>query len=185
MSDALPRVTQVLAALGLGPDFGAVAPAVLEAALARGTALHALIEAHAYGYLDEREITPGVAPYFSGYLKFLVESGHEPIASEFEVVHPTWRYVGHPDRLGWLTGRRCLLDWKSGEAVDLIAAGYQLAAYRLAWNASHPTEPVDLTAVLQLREDGTYRYHDVNAVDYEQVWLAALVVYHARQERGR
>jgi hypothetical protein len=181
----LPRVTDILAAVGLGPDLGPVPAVVLEAARARGTAVHALIEAHHYGYLEDGSITPETAPYFSAYLKFLADSGHEPIRSEFEVVHAAWGYRGHPDRLGWLSGRRILLDWKTAEAPELPPAGLQLAAYRLAWNAMHPTEPVDLVAVLQLKADGTYRYHDLAPATYEDTFLAAVLVYRARQERGR
>ena len=179
----LPRVSEILAAVGLGPDFGPVPPAVLEAARARGTAVHSLIEAHHYGYLDESAITAEVAPYYSAYLKFLAESGHEPTSSEFEVVHPAWHYVGHPDRLGWQLGKRGITDWKTGETVDLPAAGRQLAAYRLAWNALHPTEPVEWLAVVQFKADGTYRFHEITAAEHEPVFLAACVVYRAQKER--
>lgn len=181
----LPRVTDILADVGLGPDLSRVPAAVLAAARARGSAVHALPEAHHYGYLDLVDITPEAAPYFGGYLKFLADSGHEPIRSEFEVIHPAWHYRGHPDRVGWLTGRRVLLDWKTAEVIELAPCGLQLAGYRLAWNAMHPTEPVDLTAVVQLKADGTYRYHDLAPAAYEDTFLAAVLVYRARQERTR
>ncbi len=180
----LPRVTAILHAVGLAPDFSRVDPAVLEAARARGVAVHAAIEAHQYGYLDQ-PIDLETAGYFYAYLKFLSDSGHEPIVSELEVIHPMWGYVGHPDRVGWLSGRRVLLDWKTGEAVDLDAAGRQLAGYRLAYHAMHPETPIDAVAVVQLREDGTYRYHEITRLPHhEQVFLAALVVYQAQQRKG-
>jgi len=183
VSESLPRVTRILEAVGLGPDFGAVAPAVLEAARARGKAVHALLEAHAYGYLEDSDVTADLAPYYSAYLKFLTESGHEPIRSECEVIHPGWGFRGHPDRVGWLNGRRIVLDWKTAESVDLPPAGRQLAGYRLAWNAMHPTEPVDGIAVVQLKADGTYRFHEVSAAEHEPVFLAAVVVYRAQHRR--
>jgi hypothetical protein len=179
----LPRVTDILADVGLGPDLSRVPAGVLEAARGRGTAVHALIEAHHYGYLEDAAITPEAAPYFSGYLKFLAESGHEPLRSEFEVVHPAWAYRGHPDRVGWLNGRRIIPDWKCTDSVDLPPARLQLTGYRLAWNAMHPTEPVDLLAVVQLRPDGTYAFHDLAPQD--DLFLAAVLVYRARQERRR
>lgn len=181
MSD-LPRVTSILEAVGLGPDLSMVPEDVLTAAQARGTAVHAAIEAHHYGYLEEAAITPVIAPYFSAYLKFLAESGHEPIHSEIEVTHPAWRYRGHPDRIGWLQGHRALFDFKSGAAAG---AEYQVAAYIEAWNAEHPSEPITSGFIVPLRSDGTYRLIEVDLAHATQVWLAAVVVYQARKERTR
>jgi hypothetical protein len=180
---SLPRVTEILRVVGLGPTFIGVDESVLEAARARGSAAHAAIEADHYGY--GAEVAPEIAPYLDAYRKFVAESGHEAVASERAIIHPTWQYVGHIDRVGWLIQKRCLLDWKMVESVDLVCAGYQLAGYRLAWNAQHPTEPVDLTAVVQFRKDGTYRFHDVNAAEHEPVFLAAVTVYRALKENGR
>ena len=180
---ALPSVTHILKEVGLGPEFDFVDPVTLEAACLRGTAVHEAIEAHAYGYLDEATLSPIAAPYLDGYKKFLSESGHEPIATEIEVIHPSWGYIGHLDRVGWLIGKRAILDFKTPESLDLKPAGYQLALYRLAWNAQHPDQPVDVIGVLQLKSDGTYRFHDLNPAVYEQVALAAVIVYRARKER--
>lgn len=185
MAESLPRVTEVLQAVGLAPDFSAVPPDVLATAQKRGTAVHEAVEALAYAYLDEAAVDPEIAPYLAAYRRFVTESGHEAIASEVEVVHPTWQYVGHLDRVGWLLKHRVILDWKSGDTIDLYAAGFQLAAYRLAWNATHPDQPVAGAAVVQLKADATYRYHEIAAVDFEQGFLAAVVVYRAQQGRPR
>ena len=179
----LPSVTHILNAVGLGPDLSRVAPDVLEQAQRRGSAVHAVIEANHYGVLDPIALTPEITPYYLAYRRFVDESQHEAIGSEIEVVHPRWGYIGHLDRVGWLRQRRGIWDWKSGE-FDALAAGYQLAGYKLAWNASHPTEPVELTAVVQLRNDTTYRYHDMDATTYEQTFLAAVVVYRALKEKA-
>lgn len=183
MSEEWPRVTHILTAVGLGPDFSGVSEADLSAARDRGTAVHAAIEAHAYGYLDEDAVAPAVAPYLSAYRKFLSESGHEPIASEVVVSHPSWRYRGHVDRVGWLAGVRTLLDWKSGDSVDLQAAALQVTGYVLAWNARRPAEPVQAAAIVNLRSDGTYRLREVVTAEHEQTFLAAVLVYRAQQER--
>jgi hypothetical protein len=180
-----PRVTAILASCGLGPDLAMVSPETLALAADRGSRVHALIEADHYGYLDEAEITSDVAAYFSAYRKFLAESGHEPIASEIEVRHPDWRFRGHVDRVGWLAARRALIDWKCVASVDERAAALQLAGYRCAWQAMHPTEPTEITAVVQLRADGTYRFHEVDAREQEHVFLAAVTVYNARKDLGR
>lgn len=185
MGAMFPRVTDILDAAGLGPDLSRVSPAVLEAARMRGHAVHALIEADAYGYLDQAAVTDEVAPYFAAYKRFMKESGHDAVASEFEVVHDVLRYVGHPDRLGWLVGVRMILDWKTGDTVEIRSAARQLAAYRLAWNHMHPAQPVEALAVVQLRSDATYRFHEIEIGERERaerVFLAALTVIHARQE---
>lgn len=180
MSTEFPRVTAILDAVGLGPDLSMVPDDVLTAAMDRGTALHRAIEAHAYGYLDEADITPGIAPYFDAYVKFLAESGHEPIASEVEVRHSAWRYRGHPDRIGWLNGQRVVIDFKSGGAAG---AEYQVAAYAEAWNDMRPTERIAAGCTLQLRSDRSYRLTEVDLAHATQVWLAAVVVHQARTKR--
>lgn len=182
---SLPRVTAILEAAGLGPDFSGVPPAVLEAARARGTAVHEAIEAIVYNFLDESALAEDVLPRVAAYRRFVKESGYETTHTEIAVAHPAWRYCGHPDTVGWLLGHRLILDWKNSDSLELMPAGYQLAGYRLAWNAEHPTEPVNAIAVVQLKGDGTYRYHEVAAAEAEPVFLAAVTVYHARTEMGR
>jgi len=176
----LPRVSEILAEAGLGPTFDGASPAVLKAARDRGVKVHAAIEAHHYGY--PFQLAEYGEPYYNAYLKFLAETGHEPIISEAEVIHPAWKYVGHPDRIGWLTGRRGIIDYKCSDAPDLTAAGRQLAGYFLAWNAAHPTIAVQWAGVLQLKRAGVYRFHDITPVlpHHEKVFLAALVVYRER-----
>lgn len=182
MQAALPRVTVILKAVGLGPDLSVVAPAVLEAARQRGIAVHEAIEAAVYGYLEPESIDPTLAPYLDAWLKFVAESGFQPIAAEFEVRHPLWRYCGHPDVLGWLLGKRFILDVKTGDAAG---AEYQVAAYVEAWNAERPAETVAGGAILHLRADGMYRFDEVTLPAAVPVWYAAVVVYRAQQEGHR
>ncbi len=186
MGSTFPRVTHILEAAGLGPDFSGVPRPVLEAARERGKLVHAAIEAHHYGLTPE--VPPFAAPYYAAYLKFLADTGHEPIISEFEIEHPTWRFCGHPDRVGWLVRQRALHDWKCTDALVLKPVARQLAGYRLAWNAAHPQEPVTLCVAVQFKSDGTYRVHelDLDAADDtgfspEHQFLASVVVYHARE----
>ncbi len=178
MSD-WPRVTAILDAAGLAPTFPFVAPDVLDAARERGTALHRAIEADHYGYAVD---IPGpVAPFMDAYRKFVAESGHEPIASEIVVREARWRFCGHVDRVGFLNGRRYLLDWKSGQSVDLLAATWQVSGYVMAWEAEHPTEPIHSAGIVQFREDGSYRCYEVDPRAGAKVFLAALVVYRAKE----
>lgn len=180
MGSTFPRVTEILAATGLGPDFSRVPADVLEAARDRGIEVHAAIEALVYGYLDEESVSTVAAPYLDAYRKFVAESGYEAKYAEIEVTHPAWRYQGHPDSVGFLVGRRVLIDFKSGGAEGVE---YQLAGYRAAWNAERPSEPVEAVAALMLRRDRTYRFIEHSADDAEPIFYAATTVWHARQRR--
>jgi hypothetical protein len=181
MGAELPRVTDILRDTGLGPDLSRIPADVLESARDRGQLVHAAIEALVYGYLDEAEVAPIAAPYLDAYRKFVVESGYEAKYAEVEVVHSSWGYRGHPDGVGFLMGRRILIDFKSGGAEGVE---YQLAAYRAAFNAQHPTEPVEAVAALMLRRDSSYRFIEHAWADAEPVWLAAVTVFKARQRRA-
>lgn len=177
----LPRVTAILDAVGLGPDLSHIYPVTLEVARARGTEVHRLIEADVYGYLDPAEVAPAYAGYLDAWRKFVAEAKFEPIKAEFEVTHKAWQYVGHPDVMGWLDGRRCIPDCKTGTTEG---AEYQVAAYVFAYNDEHPTAKAEVGAVLEMRENGTYRFTEVDLKAATQVWLAALVVYRAQKGRA-
>lgn len=177
----LPRVTEILRAVGLGPDLSHVPTEILDGARKRGTAVHEAIEAITYGYFEEDALDVEHRPYVDAYRKFLKESGYEVIAAEVEVVNAEWGYRGHPDSVGWLLSHRTILDAKTG---DDGGAEFQLAGYVEAWNAEHPTEPVTAAAVLHLRPNGTYRYDEIELPGARPVWYAAVTVYKAqpRQE---
>mgnify|MGYP001573397303 FL=1 len=157
-----------------------VAHDVLAAGTARGAAVHALIEAQHYGYLDEADVAPEHAPYLAAYRKFLAESKCEPIACEIEVVDPNWCYRGHPDLIGWLLGNRIVIDVKTGDASG---GEYQVAAYGAAWTAERPTEPVKAGAILHLRADATYRFEEIEMAPALDVFHAAVIVHRAQQGR--
>jgi hypothetical protein len=175
-----PRVTEILRATGLAGDFSRIPVPVLEAARVRGVAVHEAIEALVYHYEGE-PLAADEVPYVGAYERFVKDSGFDPIACEIEVIHAAWGYRGHPDLVGWLVSKRAILDVKTG---DQTGAAYQLAAYRLAWNAEHPTEPVEVIAVLELRDHGDppYRLHEIESAGAERVWLAAMIVFQAQQE---
>lgn len=175
----LPRATHILRAVGLGPDLSMVPAGVLEAARQRGDAVHQAVEGLTYGY--DVDVPAAAAPYVDGFKKFLVDSSFQPIASEIRVVHPTWRYQGHPDVVGWLHGHRGVLDVKTGAADG---AAYQVGMYVDAWTAERPTEPATWGAILHLRDDGTYQFDEVDLPAARPVWQAAVIVYAAHPRRA-
>ena len=182
---SLPSVTQILRAVGLSSTYAGVPKEVLEHARLRGQGLHLAIQYHHEGTLDAESLHPEIQPGFRAYLDFLADTGHRAMVSEPELIHPAWQYIGHPDRVGWLGKDRVILDWKHVAKVDLKAGRLQLAAYRMAWNALHPTEPVSRCFLVHLatNSDGKARLHDVTDPGADQIFLAALVVFRELQRR--
>ncbi len=186
MSPTVPSVTQVLEDVGLGPAYSSSIPGqVMVKAARRGSALHEAIRYHHEGDLEEESLHPELAPGFHAYLRFLAETDHRPIASELELVHPTWHFIGHPDRVGWHRDERVLIDWKYTADFDREYVRLQLAGYRILWNDTHPLEPVSRVFGLHLRKDGTYSLHDLTDSNAPQEFLAALMVWRARERRRR
>ena len=179
MSD-LPRVTAILAAVGL-LNFSRVPGNQLAIGQARGTATHAVIEAEFYGY-DVPSAPADAGPRLAAYTTFVRESGYRVECMEFEVVHAAQSYCGHPDSRGFLFGRRGIVDIKTGMLGPVI---YQLGGYRAAWNAMAPQTPVEWIAAVQLRADGTYRFHEVDITEAEAKWYAALTVYRDVPRNGQ
>lgn len=189
MTERLPRVSEILEACGLGVQFPMPAGR-REWYLARGSALHKAIELDAAGELDETSVHSEIAPGLDAYRKFVAATGHTPlilpggqIASELELCHPRWRYMGHPDRVGWVNGNLSLLDWKS--SVDPKYVSLQLAAYGLLWRDAHPDHPLQEFLAVRLGFDGTWSIHQIDPRQHEQTFLAAVVLYRALEERGR
>ena len=180
-----PSVTEILQAVGLAPDLSMVKPDVLAWASARGTALHRAIELHTKGTLDYDSLHPEIIPALKAYLDFVHDSGHEAIASELELVHPTWGFMGHPDRVGTLAKLEdlVLIDWKMTASFSTNYVRHQLAGYRLLWNANNPDRPVRKCFGLHLKKDGRYTLHDVSDPEAEQAFLAAVVVWKAQRRK--
>ena len=177
----LPSVTTVLKLTGLGPDFSGIPESIMAVARARGSAVHAAIEMHGYGVRDDPPAE--IAPYLSGYEKFLADTGHTSLVSEVVVMSARWRYLGHVDRIGWQANQRWLIDWKSAESLSIKPVALQLAGYRIAWNELHPKEQIAVTAAVQLKRDGTYRLHVIDTQPVEHIFQAACVVVHAQGGR--
>ncbi len=181
---AAPSVTEVLDALGLGPELSKADPVAVAYAQHRGSGLHLAIRYHHEGDLLEASLHPAVRPGYLAYLDFLRETEHEPIASELELLHEAWRFTGHPDRVAWHRKReRALFDWKYVAALDLDYVRLQLAGYRLLWNGQHPTEAVARCFAVQFLPKGGYKLHDVTDPNADQIFLGALLVWREKHRR--
>jgi hypothetical protein len=101
-----PSITQVT---GMLSDVSRIPKQVLEAAGARGRAVHAACESLNKGVAPL--ISPEYKLYFNGYKKFLSETAYKPIKnmSEVMIVSMKYRYAGRLDQLyslakAWLIG---------------------------------------------------------------------------------
>ncbi len=185
MRGLFPSVTEILQSVGLAPDLTMVKPEVLAWASARGTALHRAIELHDKGTLDMDSLHPEIIPALKAYLDFVHDSGHEAIASELELIHPTWGFCGHPDRVGTLAKLEdlVLIDWKFTASFDKPYVTLQTAGYAALWDANYPDRPIRKCFGLHLRKNGTYNLHDVSDPEARQTFMAAVVVYKAQRQR--
>lgn len=186
---ALPSVTQVLAANGLGGDFSHVSPAVLEHARQRGTAVHAAAHYLDEGDLDEATVDPEIRPYLEAWQAFKVARRVELLALEQRVACPLYRFAGTIDRVARVPGIRgeVLIDLKTNTPHG---AAYQLAGYKLL--AQH-LRPVVTTSVFL--ERWAVELHPERAVPYtiheyrnsrdRDIFLAALTLTHERARLGR
>jgi hypothetical protein len=126
---------------------------MLEAAAARGTAVHKATE--------ELDKTGGVivdddyAAYVQAYAAFLHE--HEAVweLTEHSLWHPEHRYAGTIDRYGLIDGERVLVDLKTVYTVHKVLYGASLNLYRRI--LEHRGYIVERLAILHLKRDGSYK----------------------------
>ncbi len=77
--------------------------------------------------LDEEALDPMIAPYLEAWRIFRKESGFEPIAIEYRILCPVYRYAGTLDRVGLVGHDAVLVDIKTGNPP--ASAALQMAAY--------------------------------------------------------
>jgi hypothetical protein len=145
----IPSVTQVLRPLS---NFGVVAPDVLSAAMAFGTAAHMACELHDTGMLDYSTLDPALAPYLQAWQRFCADHAVEWELIEERVYSGTHKYAGTLDRYGKVAGKACVIDIKTG-SVLYPSTGPQLAAYK---NAIPGAPPMTTRMAVQLKSDGNY-----------------------------
>lgn len=176
-----PSVTEVIPAF-LKPDLSMVPADVLELARNRGRALHRAIELHERDDLIESTLHPQIRPGFEAYLRFKRETGFRYERGEFEVRSYRWRYVGHPDALGWFGPIRGIVDVKYvasfGRAYREYTALQTIGGYAPAWDEEHPGEPIGRCYALWIRMDGEYRTVRLEKPNARMVFQACLVVHH-------
>jgi hypothetical protein len=107
---------------------------ILEKARRVGAEVHTQI--HLY-HLVQAPFDPSssaVEGCLRAYERFLSTSGYVPIETEMSAVHPLYRYAGTLDSVGFLNGRRSLIDLKATSIVHRESVEIQTAAYKELWD---------------------------------------------------
>lgn len=180
----VPSVTQIIKQAGLGTDYTAIPPDVLEKARRRGVAVHSICEAIDNGN-DDPFLEPDYRGYATSYERFIQETGYKSEATEIKLHHPKLYYAGCADMLGTIGGQRCVIDRKSTRMIDGTATSVQVAAYRGALMALYPETPIDAVMALHLRPDGIYQIHYYDADEAWDVFQAALRIYQYKNRSKR
>lgn len=146
----------------------------------RGIYVHQAAAMFDRGTLDWESLDPVLVPYMEAYRDFLVQSGlvSQPWTHiEHHVEDPVLGYVGALDR----ANDGMTVDLKTGVAEWWVAV--QIAAYRRCLPHSHKRTQF----VLELRDDGTYRFTPTSDLarmsdrEAEKLWLSVLHVAQARR----
>ena len=167
--EELPRVTDILAAAGLLPDYGRWDPK--HKGIAKGTAVDYGCQLLFKGYkLEDLDVDPRILPELQSLDLWIKATGFMAVAVQQEV-RSKLGYVGHVDVLSVDT----VVDSKSGEPAPWHRA--QTAAYFLALNEDDENW-MQHRGSLYLRKNGEiakYKHHDDRA-DFG-VFLSALKLY--------
>lgn len=150
--------------------YGEIDPIALDRAAERGTAIHSFLEE-----LDRNgtvEVPSEYDGYIAAYLKFREE--HDVEWREIEWMVHTDKYAGRIDRYGYVDGKPCIVDFKTTSRITRAHEVLYTAAqslYRMAVN----DRPVDMSYILQLKSDGTYKFISLN---YDTALASACIILH-------
>lgn len=169
----VPNVTTILDGVGIGEIVG-VNGAVLEAARARGTAVHAACADFDRGGLDITSYPQACFPYIEAYIKFTQDTGFEPTLIECKVLSEKYGYCGTLDRVGDLQGVETEIDLKTGSVGP--AAGPQTAAYSEGADESYGIRPKRRFALVL--NPGRYELVPLTDPNDWKIFMAALTVHH-------
>lgn len=115
-----------------------------------GTAAHSMVEASIRGThpamaQDFINLSPEdrvkAMNAFSMYEEWASQSSLVIVQQEMYLVSEKHRFGGTPDAIGEISGKLCLVDWKTSNGVysDYLL---QLAAYRVLWDENNPDRPL-------------------------------------------
>jgi len=151
----VPSVTQILKAVW--PE---IWPWASEFAMERGRKVHQAAHLWILGDLDSKRLSPYIAGFVAGAIRFLQETGFEfaqidgSPASECRMYSSIYDYAGTADWIGTYQRKSAVIDLKTGEPG--WACGPQTWAYSQQWQEM-TGEVVRQRFGLHLYDDGTYQ----------------------------
>jgi hypothetical protein len=187
---AVPSVTQVLEAAGLGVDYSAVAPSVLRHARERGLHIDRCCDLYDENDLDWRSVHPEAQPYVEAWARFRQAEGYQPQASQPRLYHPDYGYAGTPDTVGMVGREWAVLDRKATTKLS-VTYGCQLGGYAVpglyvaeeAGEIAPVPWPTPARAVVWLKPDASYQVVPYQSADDVAAFLGALALWRWRQAR--
>lgn len=137
----------------LGRD-GIDSDAALNEAKARGTAVHAALEAW---NLERKVLVPGGphAGYIEALRSALLDLRPEVTSAEGMVASVEHRYAGRFDFTARIKGHHVLVDLKTSKRINPLSMYLQLEGYEVA-RREMGLDPTDYRLVLQVGADGSY-----------------------------
>lgn len=177
----VPSVTEAMKIVGLGSEFGMVAPDVLETARKRGELVHQLTELIDLGHLSATDaVDDEVQGYVNAYLQFKRDAGFEVSAVEKVVVNTSHRYAGTIDRVG-----RCKKLTQTGRRVlDIKCVAQVSPATRLQVAGYAEAEDLPLWSSLQLFPNGRYKHVEYSEPSDKYDFLSCVRVAHFKLAHG-
>lgn len=100
---------------------------------------------------------------FQNYVEWWNAQGLECVGSEVGIVSEKHRFGGTIDRVArkTKTGKLWLIDTKTSKGI-FPEHRYQQAAYKEAWDETHPDDPIDETFIIRLdKETGGIDFHSL------------------------
>lgn len=190
--EQLPSTTTVLRDSGLIRLDG-VPAFILEAALKRGTAVHALVHYYNEGDLDWSSVDDAYRPYLEAWVRFVEERRVRALLCEHRLASRRHRVCGTLDLLCEMDAEGWLIDFKTGNPED-VAADLQTGCYlgmAMEWAVEDPQLRVVMKqftrwrrASVRLMRTGSFRITEyIDPRDYTAFQTLA-AAWHIRHERG-
>lgn len=154
----LPSVTQLIRFIS-SEFYNQIDPVTLHKAADRGTRVHEAIE-----LIDQGIWTPiedDTAGYIEAYQRWKTDFEPEIIATEWRGYHRSMLYAGTVDKIATLPKQgedMAIVDIKTSAAYIPFLVDVQLAGYAQMIE-SWPGMKIDSTWGLQLKADGSYKFH--------------------------
>ena len=166
--------TNALRAVGLGHGFGN------EFDMQRGKNAHLATRLYDERRLDWTTVSTRIEPYLAGWIAFRKISGFEPVWIERAIYCKRYGFATRLDRMGWLNGRRVVIQIKTG-GLD-VSVGPQTAGEALAAQEVLGC-PVDRFAVV-LPGDRWFDLQPLTSrADFPE-FLSAVASWNYRRARG-